>query len=127
PGAPTPDVPQAGGEGVVLARSLFSAKGCTACHTIQEIPSARGNIGPDLSELGTRAGARKPGTSAHAYIEESILNPGAFLVPGYQNLMPSFQGQFTPDQLETIIDYLSKLGTPEQGTTGAAGAAPAAG
>src|SRR6266852_77400 len=38
PGAPTPDVPQAGGEGVVLARSLFSAKGCTACHTIQEIP-----------------------------------------------------------------------------------------
>jgi len=60
PGAPTPDAPTAGGTGDVLARSLFVSKGCVACHTIQEIPLARGNIGPDLSQLGQRAGDRKP-------------------------------------------------------------------
>ena len=112
PGAPTPEMPEGpSGSGDVLARSVFVSKGCVACHTIQEIPSARGNIGPNLSNLGREAPTMKPGMSAQDYIRESILTPGAFLVPGYQNLMPSFQGQFTPEQLDALIDYLAKLGT----------------
>jgi mono/diheme cytochrome c family protein len=111
-GAPTPDLPEGpSGSGDVLARSVFSAKGCVACHTIQEIPTARGNIGPNLSDVGRTAGTRKPGMSAKDYITESILTPNAFLVPGFQNLMPSFQGQFTPEQMDALVDYLSKLGT----------------
>jgi mono/diheme cytochrome c family protein len=112
PGAPTPEMPEGpSGSGDVLARSVFVSKGCVACHTIQEIPSARGNIGPNLSNLGREAPTMKPGMSAQDYIRESILTPGAFLVPGYQNLMPSFQGQVTPEQLDALVDYLSKLGT----------------
>ncbi len=112
PGAPTPEMPEGpSGTGDVLARSLFVSKGCVACHTIQEIPTARGNIGPNLSTLGREAPNMKPGMSAQDYIRESILTPGAFLVPGFQNLMPSFQGQFTPEQLDALVDYLSKLGT----------------
>jgi len=73
-GAPTPDMPEGpSGTGDVLARSLFSAKGCVACHTIQEIPSARGNIGPNLSDLGRVAGTRAPGVSADEYIRQHIL------------------------------------------------------
>jgi mono/diheme cytochrome c family protein len=110
-GAPTPDVPQAGGTGDVLARSLFVSKGCVACHTISEIPLARGNIGPNLSNLGHEAPTMKPGMDAKAYITESILQPDAFLVPGFQNLMPSFRGQLTEDELDALVDYLSRLGT----------------
>jgi mono/diheme cytochrome c family protein len=110
-GAPTPDVPEAGGTGDVLARGLFLSKGCAACHTIQEIPAARGNTGPNLSDVGRNAGTRKPGTDAKAYITESILQPEAFLSPGFQNLMPSFRGQLTPEEQDALVDYLSRLGT----------------
>jgi mono/diheme cytochrome c family protein len=110
-GAPTPDVPQATGTGDVLARTLFTSKGCAACHVIQEISTARGTIGPNLSDVGRTAGTRKPGMSAKDYIVESILQPAMFLSPGFQNLMPSFQGQLTPEELDTLSDYLARLGT----------------
>jgi mono/diheme cytochrome c family protein len=113
-GAPTPDMPEGpSGTGDVLARSLFSAKGCVACHTIQEIPSARGNIGPNLSDLGRVAGTRAPGVSAEDYIRNHILQGSNYQyhAPGFQPLMPPFQGQFTPEQLDAMVEYLSKLGS----------------
>jgi len=48
--------------------------------------------------------------TAKEYITESVLQPDAFLVPGFQNLMPSFRGQLTPEELDTLTDYLSNLG-----------------
>ena len=33
---------------------LFNEKGCIACHTIQDNPIARGNIGPSLTHFGLR-------------------------------------------------------------------------
>ena len=40
-------------------------------------------------------------------IEESIVNPGAQISPGYGNLMPnSFGASLTPDQLQQLVDYL---------------------
>ena len=96
------------GTGDVLARSLFSAKGCVACHTIQEIPSARGNIGPNLSHLGRVAGTRAPGVSADEYIRQHILlgSNYQYHAPGFQPLMPPFQGQFTPEQLDAMVEYV---------------------
>jgi mono/diheme cytochrome c family protein len=114
PGAPTPELPEGpSGSGDVLARSAFSAKGCVACHTIQEIPSARGTIGPNLSDLGRVAGTRAPGVSGEQYIRDHILQGSNYPVraPGFQPLMPPFQGQFTPEQLDALVEYLNKLGT----------------
>lgn len=39
-----------------------------------------GNIGPDLSDIGKRRDA--------AYIEQSIRDPRAYIVPGYPRIMP---------------------------------------
>ncbi len=133
PGAPTPEVPGAGTGPGAAARALINSKGCGACHTIQEIPTARGTVGPNLSDLGTVAGTMKPGMSAKDYIRESILQPNAFIVPGFPSPspMPPFSvgptstgTQFTEDDLNTLIDYLASLGTPQQGQGGggAAGA-----
>jgi mono/diheme cytochrome c family protein len=119
-GAPTPELPDAGGTGAeAVARSLFLSKGCGACHTIDAIAAARGVIGPNLNNLGQVAGTRKPGMDAKAYIRESILQPAAFLSPGYQNLMLPFtevntptsgNQQLTPQELNDLVDYLSTLG-----------------
>jgi mono/diheme cytochrome c family protein len=38
-----------------VGRSLFSAKGCVACHTAQGVPGAVGTIGPSLNGLGDPA------------------------------------------------------------------------
>jgi hypothetical protein len=43
---------------------------------------------------------------ASAYIHESMLNPQAFLVPGYGPLMPSFQGTLTPQEIDQVTAFL---------------------
>ncbi|MGH7267824.1 MAG: c-type cytochrome, partial [Candidatus Rokuibacteriota bacterium] len=64
---------------------IFREKGqCTTCHTI----GGPGGRGPDLGGIGGRAGTRKPGTSATAYLVESLIDPAAFLVPNYPSIMP---------------------------------------
>jgi cytochrome c oxidase subunit 2 len=45
------------------------------------------------------------------YIRESILNPMAKIVEGYEPLMPSFQGQLSEEQILQILAYLKSLGS----------------
>ena len=40
------------------------------------------------------------------YLRESILNPQAKIVKGYQPIMPTFQGLLTEDQLLQLIEYV---------------------
>ena len=68
---------------------LFVQSGCAVCHTIPGIEPAKGREGPKLV-LGTNGPMRLAdpnykGTaeSVREYIQESILNPGAYVVPGY--------------------------------------------
>src|SRR5229473_1574586 len=61
-----------------------------------------------------------------AYIRESILQPNAKIVAGYQPLMPTFQGQLTEEQILALIAYtksLQSLPVPAKG----AGIAPPTG
>jgi cytochrome c oxidase subunit 2 len=48
-------------------------------------------------------------TADEAYVRESILNPGAKIVAGYQNIMPTFQGQVTEEDLLQLIEYIKSL------------------
>ncbi len=69
---------------VAVGEETFRGKGqCTTCHAIGQ----RGR-GPDLAGVGGRARSRKPGMSAKAYLVESLLDPGAYIVEGFPNIMP---------------------------------------
>jgi cytochrome c oxidase subunit 2 len=48
-------------------------------------------------------------TADDAYLRESILNPNAKIVAGYQPLMPSFQGQLTEEQILALTTYVKSL------------------
>jgi cytochrome c oxidase subunit 2 len=65
-------------------------------------------------------------TADDAYIRESILNPQAKIVAGYQPLMPSFQGQLTEEQLIDLTAYIKSLQSQPVPAKGA-GIAPATG
>jgi mono/diheme cytochrome c family protein len=88
---------------------IFTAAGCAGCHTFGPAGST-GTIGPSLDDLKTAAGNREPGKSAEEYIRESLTDPGAFLVQGFGNVMPSFEGRLTDEQIQALVDYLLQTG-----------------
>jgi len=70
---------------VKAGEQIFKEKGtCEICHKIGQ----KGTRAPDLAGVGAIAAKRKPGMSAKAYLVESLLDPGAYLVEGYPAIMP---------------------------------------
>lgn len=80
--------------------------GCFLCHTVA---GSGGTRGPDLTHIATRAGTRRPGMSAEDYLKESLLNPGAYVVPPYDNIMPPLAQRLSADQLRDLLSYLLSL------------------
>ena len=87
---------------------LIVSMGCAGCHTIDSIPEAREEVGPDLSHIGARADA--------AYIRESILDPNAVTAsecpsgPCPIGLMPPMFGIImSPEEIDTLVAYLTGL------------------
>jgi cytochrome c oxidase subunit 2 len=86
--------------------AVFQQNGCASCHTLKAA-TATGTIGPDLDKLKQYATQAHRGSLA-SFIKESIVTPGAYLQPGYQNLMPAtFGQQLTAKQLSDLVQYLS--------------------
>jgi cytochrome c oxidase subunit 2 len=87
---------------------------CATCHVLDDLAWA-GNVGPNLNGIGDRAVTRADQSGqadAAAYLIHSIRQPGAWLVPGFGNLMPQFnpdegQPNYMPDSdLNAIVAYL---------------------
>lgn len=94
-------------EPVARGRQLYQSLGCANCHQ----PNLFGQrLGPPLDHIGTVAGARRPGVSAEEYLRQSILDPGAYVVPGYQDSMPRDLGRdLPPTDLDAMVAYLLSL------------------
>jgi cytochrome c oxidase subunit 2 len=88
-------------------RALFVQYGCGACHLLSDAGGA-GQLGPPLDSAGDVAAVRKSGMDAAHYIEESILDPDAFIVTGYPSgLMPGdYAVRMTSDEVQAMVDYL---------------------
>ncbi|MBI4674941.1 MAG: c-type cytochrome [Chloroflexi bacterium] len=89
------------------AIAVIEKVGCFACH---RLGSRGGKIGPEWDGIGTRAATRIPGMTAEEYIRQSILDPGAFAPPGFEDkaqLMPSSLGEkLTAEELDLIVEFL---------------------
>ncbi len=94
-------------EQVTKGRQLFTDNGCNACHTLADA-GATGDVGPSLDELGANAPQREPGTEVAAYVEQSIVDPRAFVVEGFpDNVMPTDYGdQLSPEEIDALVQYL---------------------
>jgi cytochrome c oxidase subunit II len=95
---------------VAAGQKLFTSLACVTCHTGES-----GARGPSLAgvaghEVELQGGAKV--IADDAYLRESIVNPAAKIVNGYQPLMPTFQGMVTEEQLLQLIVYLKSLNAP---------------
>ena len=77
---------------------------CAGCHAL--VPDTV-VIGPSLAGVATRAATRMPGYDAQSYIEASILNPSAYVVDGFKDVMPkNFGKDLTSDDFNAIVAFL---------------------
>ncbi|HEX9691476.1 MAG TPA: c-type cytochrome [Gemmatimonadales bacterium] len=96
---------------VVAGERVYNgAGGCTACHGL-------GTRAPNLltdhagqGAIGARCGGREPGKDCKAYLYEAMTEPGAFVVDGFENIMPDMRRQIPEDQIWAAIAYLQSLG-----------------
>ena len=99
-------------------KELFTATlGCSTCHNAD----GSGGRGPALTGLFGKTVQIEGGatvTADEAYIRESIINPQAQLVAGFQPIMPTFKGQLSEEQILQLVAYIKSLG-PSQEITGA--------
>jgi cytochrome c oxidase subunit 2 len=90
---------------------LFAAKTCTTCHRPDsnlQGPYLQGIFGKEV-ELADGSVV----TVDENYIRESILDPTAKVVKGYQPLMPTFSGQLSEEELLQLIIYIKSLSADE--------------
>jgi mono/diheme cytochrome c family protein len=106
PGEDQGALAEAGLAGATTGKQIFVAAGCGACHRLADA-GTNGNIGPPLDDLSSVAGDREPGVSAEEYVRESLLDPDAFTVEGFQaGVMPSYEGRLDEKQLRELVNYL---------------------
>jgi cytochrome c oxidase subunit II len=108
---------------VEQGKDLFMNKlGCASCHTGG--PAQRGAKLEGIFNHEVRLAGGATVTADEQYIRNSILNPSAQIVEGFQPIMPTFKGQVTEEQLNSLVAYIKSL-SPNAGSAAPA-SAPAA-
>ena len=98
-------------EMVDIGREIAEGKGlCRTCHTIGQSGALRF---PDLAGVAGRAAERVPDLSAVDYFAQSLYEPDAFVVPGFNPGMPAINRPpigLTDQEILCVIAYLESLG-----------------
>lgn len=92
----------------VAGQQLYQSLGCVSCHGA----NGEGGRGPGLVGLFGRKVDLTNGqslTADESYVRESIENPQAKIVAGFGPIMPTFQGQVSPEQLIQLMSFIKSL------------------
>ena len=103
----------ASGESLAVAgERLFSQLGCETCHADQ--PGARGPVLTGVFGSRVQLSSGLIVEADESYLRESILNPAAKVVAGYDVIMPTYSGQVSEEGLLQLISYVRSL-APQEG------------
>jgi cytochrome c oxidase subunit 2 len=87
---------------------LVQRKGCVQCHSL----TGAAGIGPTFVELYGHEFRTRDGQTVVAddnYIRESILEPMASIVAGYEPVMPTYAGKLKDKEITYIIAYFKSI------------------
>jgi cytochrome c oxidase subunit 2 len=87
---------------------LYQVRGCKQCHSVD----GTGGIGPTFLHLWGERQPMQDGsmvTVDENYIRESILEPMARIVAGFEPVMPTYRGKLSDREITAIIAYLKTL------------------
>ncbi len=96
------------GESIALAgQRLFHDRGCSGCHALNSqfhAPLLEGVYGKPVP-LSTGETVK----ADEQYMRDSILLPGKQIAAGYDNIMPSYSGQLSEEEVMELIAYLESI------------------
>jgi mono/diheme cytochrome c family protein len=96
---------------VKVGREIMEGKGlCATCHTIGKTGALRF---PDLEGIAVRAKSRVPGMTDVDYLAQSMYEPEAFIVQGFNPGMPAVNKPpigLSDQEILCVIAYLQSLG-----------------
>ncbi len=104
-------------------RLQYERKGCQTCHSVDGSKTAQG--GPSWKGIWGKMETMNDGKEVlvdAAYVRESMMQPAAKIVKGYEPIMPTFQGLLRETEIQGLIAYIKSLGNnptggPEAPTT----------
>jgi len=90
---------------IVAAETIALQYGCIGCHAVDP---AEVKTGPTWHNVGDASITRVATESPALYLYQSIVDPNAFVTPGYQgNIMPqNFRDTMTAQEIGDMVAYL---------------------
>jgi cytochrome c oxidase subunit 2 len=91
-----------------LGQKSYQMRGCTQCHTIDGSKL----VGPSFKGFLARVHKLKDGTIVEPtdeYIKESVLDPQAKVIEGFEPVMPSFRGKLKDQEIAGLAAYIKSL------------------
>lgn len=84
---------------------LFNTAGCVGCHSQKK---GERLVGPSFYNLWNIAETRVPGMSAREYLYQSIVDPNAYIVEGYQAglMQQNYAAILSPQQMADILAWI---------------------
>jgi len=104
---------QGAGGGAVAkidGKKLAGEKGCLGCHTLDGSPG----VGPSFKgimgrrEVVVTKGVERTITVDDAYLRQSISDPQANLVKGFQPIMPTY-GDLKKEEIEALVEFIKTV------------------
>lgn len=93
---------------VEAGKLLYARKGCAQCHSVDGKagtgPSFKGIYGERVLLIGGESLVVDEN-----YLRESIVDPQAKIVQGYQPVMQTYRGILSDDEITNIIEYIKSL------------------
>jgi len=95
---------------------LLEEYGCFDCHAMD----GTDDVAPPLNDIANKErriilpdGAKRTVKADFHYLKTSLLDPGAELVDGWDDEMPSYEGDMSEEDVDIVVNYM--LGRDEMG------------
>lgn len=91
-----------------FGKRIYEKRGCNACHSLDGSPK----IGPSWKGLWGKQETTDKGsvTVDDNYVKESILDPNAQIVAGFEGVkMPPYKGQLEDKHIAALVEFMKTL------------------